>query len=73
MGGDRADAMRVVRGDPTDEELAAVVAVLFGAAALRGRERAGGTAAQPAAPGWARAHHLTHRRPGSWKSSPTRP
>lgn len=58
--------LRVVRGDATAEEVAAVVAVL---AALR---PAGPPARRPA-PGWAAPHRQVRRTPphgpGGWRSS----
>ncbi len=62
-----ADEIRVLRGRPSPEELAAVVAVLLGAAQR-------GEPAPPRAPvgadaSWGRAHPVTHRQARSWKST----
>ncbi|WP_411577307.1 acyl-CoA carboxylase epsilon subunit [Streptomyces sp. HUAS TT20] len=51
--------VRVVRGDPDPEQLAAVTLVLL--ALLRGAEPA--TSPRPPTAGWVRG---THRLPGAW-------
>ena len=69
MSGDETGGrpvLRIVRGTPTPDELAAIVAVV--AAASGGDVR---PAAAPAAAGWA-AHHRTLRGPlptGGWRAS----
>jgi hypothetical protein len=66
MSGDSAPFLRVVKGDPSPEEIAAVVAVLSArAAAVEGSERSTSAYADPVA---------GHRRPmrvgpGAWVAS----
>lgn len=64
-----AAALRVLRGAPDEEELAAVVAVLQ---LLAGQARARSLAAptRPAAPGWTRP--ARYRPPAGWARSPSR-
>ena len=67
--GDEPDFVRIVRGEPTAEELAALVAVL--AATGSGREQA--PAAPPAATGWT-AHSRYVRTtvapsPNGWRAA----
>ncbi|MCF3137084.1 acyl-CoA carboxylase subunit epsilon [Streptomyces olivochromogenes] len=54
--------IRVVRGDPDPEQLAAVTVVLL--ALLRGTEPT--TSPRPLSTGWVQP---THRLPGSWSTS----
>jgi len=63
-----AAVLRVLRGTPDEEELAAVVAVLQ---LLAGQARARSLAApQPAAPAWTRP--VRYRPPTAWAWPPSR-
>ena len=62
--------LRIVRGTPTPDELAALVAVVAAAASSGDGARPG---ASPTTAGWA-AHHRTMRGPlptGGWRSAAT--
>lgn len=61
--------LRIVRGEPTDEELAALTAVLVAAA-----NRPAGTAPPPDEPSWwsrpgSRLRRPVHPGPGAWRAS----
>ena len=65
-----APVLRIVRGNPSAEEIAALVAVLSAA----GGEVEGGST--PHTPGWvdhaAAVHAPTHNGPGGWRTSARR-
>ncbi|MGY6026910.1 acyl-CoA carboxylase subunit epsilon [Streptomyces spinosirectus] len=67
MRGD-THGIRVLRGSPSHEELAAVLAVLFGAA------HSGEPSSRPPVTGggagatWCRTRHVTNHQARSWKS-----
>ncbi|GAA1116503.1 MAG: acyl-CoA carboxylase subunit epsilon [Nocardiopsis sp. BM-2018] len=54
--------LRIVRGDPDAEEIAALVVALAQAARTTG----GDTGPAPERPRWFRGHRNTYRAPGSW-------
>ena len=65
--------LRVVRGDATPEEIAALVAVLLSRAASAGQAPAGGAAPRPAPSAWADRSRQLRRPlfpgPGAWRRS----
>ncbi|MER6074196.1 acyl-CoA carboxylase subunit epsilon [Streptomyces sp. NPDC001817] len=69
MNGDTHE-VRVLHGCPNAEELAAVLAVLFGAVRNPGPPSFSGTAVGAAVASWGRDRHVTRRHAGSWKSEP---
>ncbi|MFE7274720.1 acyl-CoA carboxylase subunit epsilon [Streptomyces sp. NPDC057623] len=64
-----ADGIRVLRGRPSHEEVAAVLAVLVGVAHASEPAPPASVAGEGAS--WGRAPHVTHRQIRSWKSQPT--
>ncbi|MFC4907583.1 acyl-CoA carboxylase subunit epsilon [Actinomadura gamaensis] len=62
--------LRVVRGAPTDEELAALTVAVLAVVRSRSTAGEGGDAARPPVPGWVRPR--TYRPPGAWGSPSTR-
>lgn len=61
-------ALRVVRGDPAPDELAALTAVLLARGGAAPPDGPPDTAPVPAAPGWLRAGR--HRPAGAWRTVP---
>jgi hypothetical protein len=71
-----ADVLRVLRGNPGAEDLAAVVAALYGAAAARAGGSGGGSAsARHAVAGWSRGSlpHALSWKAGAGPGSPAGP
>ena len=69
MSGD-ADGIRVLRGCPSHEELAAVLAALLGAAQDQAPSPLPATADRAGAT-WGRTHRAPHRQTPSWKTEST--
>ncbi|WP_253882876.1 acyl-CoA carboxylase subunit epsilon [Actinomadura rupiterrae] len=71
-GAARADEplLRVVRGAPSDEELAALTVAVLAVVRARNAGGAPDGAASPPAPGWVRPR--SYRPPGAWGSPTTR-